>query len=89
MTEIELPAASNSPEPADAPALGGNRALPATVETVAGTGIEGFADGEGNLARFFRPWDIAGTRLHMARMSMSPEMPPTGAEPVRANPAQS
>lgn len=45
--------------PAEAPALGGHRALLARVETLAGDGLEGFAEGVGPQARFYRPWDVA------------------------------
>ena len=40
---------------AEAPALGGDRAARVRVETIAGDGTEGFADGHGPAARFCAP----------------------------------
>ena len=44
--------------PDHAPALGGARARRIRVETLAGDGLAGFADGPGRQARFHTPWGV-------------------------------
>lgn len=48
---------------AEAPVLGGDRAAPRRVDTFAGDGFDGFADGVGPAARFNLPWGVACDEL--------------------------
>jgi DNA-binding beta-propeller fold protein YncE len=61
MSELSrLVGAGSREEPGDeAPALGGARAVRMHVDTLAGDGLEGFADGDGRTARFNLPWGVA------------------------------